>query len=478
MDEADDDTAPGRSRRRVLAAAGTALGAGLAGCGGDAGRETATETDADDPDEIETDESTETPTATTTVPADDDPGDAEFPPLGNYPVEGETVTYGFTVPLSGPYSLLGEDQRQGYELAVDHLNSGGGWADAWDDLAGDGVRGRTVEAAFADTQTDPSEARQAAARLIDRDEAIVVSGGVSTAVAIAVMRLCQRERVQHMAALSHSNVTTGSECVRYSFREMHNVAMSMLGLRLALEDTLGRSGTVSVLYSDYSYGVSIREATERLFDSDVWATGETVPAPIGTRDYTSILENIPQETDVLVFGQFGLDAATALPQAREMGLAEEMTFVVPLVDRTLLEQAGSDIDGVVGTADWHWTRDERFSNVFTASYRDAYDERPSASARLAYAATMRYSAAVERAGTFYPPEVIAEMEDHGYANTGVGRARSRACDHQSLRDVYVLRGQSDSEPAPVEIVDTLDGSAVAYGCSESPADECTLGEYQ
>jgi ABC-type branched-subunit amino acid transport system substrate-binding protein len=477
MDETDEEPDPGRSRRRVLAAAGTALGAALAGCGGDV----ETETDADDPDEIEDDETTPEPTATTattTVPAER--GGDDFPPLGNYPVEGDTVTYGFTVPVSGPFSTLGDAERRGYELAVQHLNEGGGWADSWTDLSGDGVLGYTVEGVVRDTATDPDEARQAAAELIDRDEALLVSGGASTAVAFTIQELCQQERVQYMAALAQSPVLTGEQCVRYGFREMHTVSMGATALATTLTDELGEDGALSILYPDYAYGNSVQEAVTGQFTARGWSTGESIAVPLGTEDFRQALDNVPaDETDVLVLGQFGRRGARALQQAAESGFATDTTLAVPLMDLTFLENAGSALDGVYGTADWHWTRDERFSNVFTERFRAEYDRLPSSAARLAYAAAMRYSAAVERAGTFYPPEVIRELEDHRYANTGVGRALSRACDHQSLRSVYVLRGQDPAiADAPVELVETVDGSSVAYACSESPASECELGDYR
>jgi len=65
------------SRRSILKQAGAtgALGlAGTAGCSGDGGG---------------------------------GDGDDEYPALGNYPIDGDTATFGFNVPLSGPYSSEG-----------------------------------------------------------------------------------------------------------------------------------------------------------------------------------------------------------------------------------------------------------------------------------------------------------------------------------------------------------------------------------
>ena len=38
---------------------------------------------------------------------------------------GDTVTFGFNVPQSGPYAEEGKDELLAYELAVEHLNGEG-----------------------------------------------------------------------------------------------------------------------------------------------------------------------------------------------------------------------------------------------------------------------------------------------------------------------------------------------------------------
>src|SRR3546814_11232545 len=48
----------------------------------------------------------------------------DYPALGNFPVEGSTVTYCFVPPLTGPYADEGADQPKAYQPAVKHLNAG------------------------------------------------------------------------------------------------------------------------------------------------------------------------------------------------------------------------------------------------------------------------------------------------------------------------------------------------------------------
>ena len=101
-------------------------------------------------------------------------------------------------------------------------------------------------------------------------------------------------------------------------------------------------------------------------------------------------------------------------------------------------------------------------------------------AHLAYAQTLQYAAAVERAGTFYPPEVIRQLEGFEYDNIGMGAESMRGCDHQAQRDVPVVRGLPESEQAEgqyFEIINVTSRDELGYACDAGPAAECELGEY-
>jgi ABC-type branched-subunit amino acid transport system substrate-binding protein len=434
-------------RRDVLKAAGAAGIAGLAGCTGGGG------------------------------------GGSEFPALGNYPIEGDEVVFGFNVPQSGSYSQEGQDELRGYRLAKQHLNNGGGWVDEWDDLSGNGVLDFTVASVNGDTATDPDTARQSASRMISRDNAVMITGGSSSSVAIAVQELCQEEKVQFQACLTHSNDTTGSACVRYSTREMFNAYMTGQALAPVLAEEYGEDLNFYQLYADYTWGSTVQSSMNQfLTDVGGWSQVESVPTPLGTSDYSSYLSDVPRdETDVLLLVHYGLDAANSLPQALDAGLDEDMEIVVPLYNRLMAQAASDSIEGIFGTADWNWKLGEEFTQSFVESFQNEFDQPPSYAARLAYTQTLQYAAAVERAGTFYPPEVIRELEDYTFSNAGLGEENLRACDHQAFRDVLVVQGKAPSErESEFDLLNVVNQTArddIGYACDAGPAAECELGEY-
>ena len=396
-------------------------------------------------------------------------------------MEGDTVTFGFNVPQSGPYSSEGQDELRAYQLAKKHLNNGGGWVESFSDLSGDGVLGKTVESVNGDTATDADTARQSAERMINRDDAVMISGGSSSAVAIAVQGLCQQEKVMFMCCLTHSNDTTGKDCVRYSFREMFNAYMTGQALAPVLESEYGSDNSFYQLYADYSWGQTQQESMNQFLTDIGWSQVESVPTPLGTSDFSSYLSEAANSgADVLILNHYGLDGANSVSQAVDAGMDEDMEIVVPLYNRPMAQAAGGAIEGIFGTIAWDSQIDNEPSNTFTQAFQDEYDRTPSGPAQLAYAQTLQYAAAVERAETFYPPEVIRQLEDYEYSNIGMGEETMRACDHQAQRAIPVARGLPESEQSEgnfIEIVELTARGDVGYGCDSGPAAECELGEY-
>ncbi|WP_425484383.1 substrate-binding protein [Halosimplex pelagicum] len=412
-----------------------------------------------------------------------DGGDGtDYPSLGNFPIDGDTATFGFNVPTSGPYSSEGEDELRAYELAVEHLNNGGGWVDEWDDLSGDGVLGYEIDYVEGDTNTDASTAEQSASRMIDRDGVIMFAGGSSSAVAIAQQGLAQREKVMFTCCLTHSNDTTGGDCVRYSFREMFNAYMTGQALTPVVTEEYGDDLDFYQLYADYSWGQTVQESMKMFFEDAGWNQVESVATPLDTSDFSSYLSEAQSSgADVLFLDHYGLDGANSLTDAIDAGIDEDMEIVMPLYNRPMAEAASGAIDGIYGTIAWDSQIDNEPSNSFTEFFGEAYDGRlPSGPAQLAYSGTLQYAAAVERAGTFYPPEVIRQLEGYEYSNIGMGEETMRACDHQAQRAIPVVRGLPESEQGDgsfFEIVDITSRDDVGYGCDEGPAAECELGDY-
>jgi ABC-type branched-subunit amino acid transport system substrate-binding protein len=156
---------------------------------------------------------------------------------------GSTVTLGFNVPQTGPYADEGADELRAFELAVEHLNGGGdgGMLNTFSSkaLEGNGILGKKVEYVTGDTQTKPDAARASARSMIEKDGAVMISGGSSSGVAVAVQALCQEAGIIFMAGLTHSNDTTGKDKKANGFRHFFNSYMTGAALAPVLAANFG-----------------------------------------------------------------------------------------------------------------------------------------------------------------------------------------------------------------------------------------------
>jgi branched-chain amino acid transport system substrate-binding protein len=367
---------------------------------------------------------------------------------------GDTVTLGFNVPQSGPYADEGADELRAYQLAVQHLNGeGDGGAIATfssKTLTGKGVLGKKVAFVTGDTQTKSDAARDAAKRMIEKDKAVMITGGSSSGVAVAVQSLCQDMGVIFMACLTHSNDTTGKDKRRYGFRHFFNAYMSGVALGPVLAEAYGKDRTAYHLTADYTWGWTQEESIKNATEGQGWKTAAAVRTPLGAGDFSQYITPVLNSgADVLILNHYGKDMVNSLTQAVQFGLRDKMVngkkfeIVVPLFSELMAQGAGAAIKGIYGTANWDWKLDNPGTKAFVQSFGKAYGAPPSQAAQTAYAQALLYADACERAGTFFAPAVIKALEGFQFDGLGNGPTLYRDTDHQCFKDVLVVQGKEN-----------------------------------
>ncbi len=388
---------------------------------------------------------------------------------------GGTVTLGFNVPQTGAYADEGADELRAYKLAVEHLNGegDGGMLNTMQpkSLKGNGILGKKVAYVTGDTQTKSDAARASAKRMIEKDGAIMITGGSSSGVAIAVQSLCHDVGVIFMAGLTHSNDTTGKDKRAYGFRHFFNTDMSGAALGPVLEKNMGKDRVAYHLTADYTWGWSqegsIKETTEKLG----WKTQAAVRTPLGAGDFSQYITPVLNSgADVLVLNHYGKDMVNSLTQAVQFGLRDKQVngknfeIIVPLYSRLMAQGAGKNIAGIYGTTNWNWSLQDEGSKQFVKSFGAKYGFPPSQAAHTCYVQTLLYADAVERAGTFSPPEVIKALEGHKFDGMGNGPTEYRAADHQCFKKVLVVKGNENptSKFDLLEVVQEVPVEQITY----------------
>ncbi len=388
---------------------------------------------------------------------------------------GSSVTLGFNVPQTGPYADEGADELRAYELAVEHLNGGGdaGMMPTFSskELTGDGILGKKVEYVTGDTQTKSDAARASAKSMIEKDGAVMITGGSSSGVAIAVQGLCQEAGVIFMAGLTHSNDTTGKDKKANGFRHFFNGYMSGAALAPVLQSNYGSDRKAYHLTADYTWGwtqqASIAAATEALG----WETVNNVLTPLASTDFSSYIAPVLNSgADVLVLNHYGGNMVNSLTNAVQFGLKDKQVngkqfeIIVPLYSRLMARGAGENVKGIFGSTNWHWSLQDEGSKAFVKSFGTKYGFPPSQAAHTTYVQTILYADAAQRAGTFNPCGIVEALEGFEFDGMGNGPTLYRADDHQCFKDVLVVKGKDNptSEFDLLEVVEVTPAAQVTY----------------
>ena len=382
---------------------------------------------------------------------------------------GDTVTLGFNVPQSGPYADEGADELRAFELAVEHLNGqgDGGMLNTFSSkaLEGNGIMGKKVQFVTGDTQTKSDAARASAQSMIQKDGAIMISGGSSSGVAI------------FMSGLTHSNDTTGKDKKANGFRHFFNAYMSAAALAPVLKNLYGDDRKVYSLTADYTWGWTQQESIQAATEAMGWETINDVRTPLAATDFSSYIAPVLNSgADVLVLNHYGGNMVNSLTNAVQFGLREKQVngknfeIVVPLYSELMARGAGENITGIVGSQNWDWKLENQMgdrykgTNAFVQSFGEKYGFPPSQAAQTCYAQTLLYADAVARAGSFNPCAVGEALAGFEFDGLGNGPTLYRADDHQCFKDVVVVRGKENPENEfdLVEIVEVTPADQVTY----------------
>jgi branched-chain amino acid transport system substrate-binding protein len=396
----------------------------------------------------------------------------------NMPGFGKSITLGFNIPQSGAYADEGADELRAYKLAIKHLNGegDGGMMNTMKPLSlkGNGILGKKVKYVTGDTQTKSDAARASAKRMIEKDGVLMISGGSSSGVAVAVQSLCQEMGTIFMAGLTHSNDTTGKDKRRYGFRHFFNAKMSAAALGPVLKEEMGTERSAYHLTADYTWGWTQEESIKETTEGLGWKTLQTVKTPVGAGDFSQYITPILNSgADTLILNHYGKDMVNSLTQAVQFGLKDKQVngknfeIIVPLYSRLMAQGAGENLKGILGTTNWNWALTDEGSMAFVKSFGAEYGFPPSQAAHTCYVQTLLYANTCEMAGTFYPPEVIKRLEVFEFDGVGNDATEYRAEDHQCFKNVLVVRGNQNptSQFDLLEIVQEVPRAQVEYDAS-------------
>lgn len=407
------------------------------------------------------------------------------PAMGTWPdgSSGDSVSIGATVPRTGAYALQGEDELKGMQLAVEHINEGNPLIKKIAPKVSKGVLGKQVKLVVADSAAKPNQAVQEQQTFINDNKIILMTGATSSAVAVALNKFAEREKVLYVTGISGSNDTTGKDCTRYSFRQCFYGETAANAIGPVLVKKFGKNRKAAFMTPDYTYGHTVtKSVNDYLTQNGGWTMVTNQVSPLGTTDFSQYLTNIANSgAEFIINVNWGRDAVLSVQQAKQFGLTPKMKMVIPYQIPFLAKEVGPELtEGVYAATDFWWTLEDKYplAKMFVEAFDKKYGYKPQWTANNGYMQFAIWARMVSEAGTFYPPDVIKTYEKGETFDSTVGDVQFRAADHQLVRPVIIVRGKAPKDMKNKEdyweVMEVLPGAPLMQ---KPDAFGCNLGDY-
>ncbi|MGD8430227.1 MAG: ABC transporter substrate-binding protein [Ectothiorhodospiraceae bacterium] len=341
----------------------------------------------------------------------------------------EPVKIGMITTLSTGAGYLGEDIRNGFQLAMDEE---------------DGRLGSIpVKLIVEDDGRKPETARQIATRMIEGEGVELMTGIVFSNVAMAVVPKVVRDDVIYISPNAGPSALAGKLCNRNYF----NVAWQNDNLHEAMGQYLNDKGydNVYLLAPNYPAGKDALAGFKRFYKGKI--AGE-VYTKLGQTDYAAEIANLrAAKPDAVFFFLPGGMGVNFTKQYAQAGLSSDIPLFGPAFsfDNTLVDAVGDAALGVLNTSQWSKDLDNAANRHFVDAYERKYGREPTLYASQGYdAARLIGSALAVVNGDLSDRSAFRDALHAANFQSVRGKFRFGANQHP-VQDIYVRKVVKESD---------------------------------
>ncbi len=280
----------------------------------------------------------------------------------------EPVKIGMITTLSTTAAYLGEDIRDGFQLAVEQ--------------EGGKLGGIAVEVLVEDDGRKPEKAKQIAERFMKKDDVSIMTGIVFSNVAIAVVPKAVREGVVYLSANAGPSLLAGKGCNENYFSVSYQNDNIDEVVGQYVNDSEHQS--VYLIAPNYPAGKDHLAGFKRYFKKEIAAE---VYTKLGQSDYAAEIAAIrAAQPDAVFFFLPGGMGVSFLKQYAQSGLSEVIPVYGPAFsfDERLLKAVGPVALGVKNGSQWTHDLDNDANRQFVAAYQEKYGRMPTLYASQGY----------------------------------------------------------------------------------------------
>ncbi|NMG48606.1 ABC transporter substrate-binding protein [Azoarcus communis] len=302
--------------------------------------------------------------------------------LAGTALAADSIKVGMMTTLSGPGAGLGIDIRDGFNLALKHLDGK--------------IGGLNTEVITADDAQNPETAKQITERFVKRDKVDIATGVVFSNLMLAVGPAFFASETFYISANAGPSQYAGAECNPFFF----NVAWQNDNLHEAMGKHVQDKGykKVALIAPNYPAGKDALTGFKRFYQG---AVAEEVYTKLGQLDYAAEIAQIRASgADALYIFLPGGMGINFIKQYSQSGMLKRTPLFAPGFsgDEDVVKAVGPAMEGTFNTSHWYREMDNPVNQRFVADFQKDFGRLPTLYASQGYDAAMLMDAAVKAVG--------------------------------------------------------------------------------
>jgi branched-chain amino acid transport system substrate-binding protein len=335
-------------------------------------------------------------------------GTAALVALGSVPAWAQQpVKIGFVSTFSGPTAVIGNDMRNSFELALDHL--------------GRKMGGKPVEVIYEDDQQKPEVGVQKSQKLIESDKVDFVTGYIWSNVLLASLKPVVDSQTFLISANAGPSQIAGEQCSPYFFSTswQNDQTPQAMGTYMTQKGVK----TAFLIGPNYAAGKDMLTGVRTTFKGQI--IGEELTKWPDQLDFSTELSKVRAAKPEAVFVFYpGAAGVQFLTQYAQSGLKGQIPLYTAFtVDAITLPLQKDLALGVPGAQQWVNDLPNDANKKFVADFRSKHKNYPSF-----------YGAQSYDAANFVNSAVVAVNSD--LSKKDAMRAEMRKANYASVRGPY------------------------------------------
>ena len=332
--------------------------------------------------------------------------------------------------LSGGGATVGNNWKNGIDLAVEEINAKGG------------ILGRKIEVTHADSQSNPGAARAQVQKALDSEPYVLLGPGYSGSVKVTAPLAAEAGITEIMGGEAAELTQAGN---KFIFRTSFGQQSSMPKVAKYINDEL-KAKSVAVVWVNNDFGRGGRDVINKEFARLGIKVAADISTEAGQADFAADVAKVKAAAPEAVFIYLNEEeSARILKELKRQGVTAPLIGETTLVGQKVIELAGDAANGARGHVGLTTDAPVELIKQFRDKFSKKYNYVPDHNGIKGYLAIYMIKATTEKMG---------KVDPKAFADTLHGLTIKAADEPGILMDVtFDQNGDIDRQGFLVEVVE-------------------------